>query len=140
MDNSIPKIESRQLFLKKAPFLPCFARRLEKLCIFNHLILFRLYNDKQTYLIIYILFLSLCGINRMHQSSMPVDRNNIREWLSLDADSCLWYYTGHYTTLLKEKRYREIEQLYASVLRAMPERPKGAKYELPDGLGTDLLL
>jgi len=65
MDNSIPKIESRQLFLKKAPFLPCFARRLEKLCIFNHLILFRLYNDKQTYLIIYILFLSLCGINRM---------------------------------------------------------------------------
>ena len=72
MDNSIPKTENRQLFLKKAPFLLCFARRLEKLCIFNHLIVFRLYNDKQTHLILYILFLSLCGINRMPQV-VPTD-------------------------------------------------------------------
>lgn len=35
MDNSIPKAQNRQLFGKKAPFLPCFARRLEKLCIFG---------------------------------------------------------------------------------------------------------
>ncbi|WP_317190780.1 tetratricopeptide repeat protein [Bacteroides eggerthii] len=62
-----------------------------------------------------------------HKSSQPIDRSDIREWLSQDADSCLWYYTGHYTTLLKEKRYREMEQLYASVLRAMPEHPKGGK-------------
>ena len=82
--------------------------------------------NKHTLLYIFCFFLCV-ALTGCHQSSMPVDRNNIREWLSLDADSCLWYYTGHYTTLLKEKRYREIEQLYASVLRAMPERPKGGK-------------
>ena len=82
--------------------------------------------NKHTLLYIFCFFLCV-ALTGCHQSSMPVDRNNIREWLSLDADSCLWYYTGHYTTLLKEKRYREIEQLYASVLRAMPEHPKGGK-------------
>ena len=59
-----------------------------------------------------------------HRPSAPVDRNNIREWLSQDADSCLWYYTDRYTPLLKEKKYQEMEQLYASVLRAMPHHPK----------------
>ena len=80
--------------------------------------------NKHTYIFCFFLCVALTGC---HRSSMPVDRNNIREWLSQDADSCLWYYAGHYTTLLKEKRYQEIEQLYASVLRAMPEHPKGGK-------------
>ena len=82
--------------------------------------------NKHTLLYIYCFFLCV-ALTGCHKSSQPIDRSDIREWLSQDADSCLWYYTGHYTTLLKEKRYREMEQLYASVLRAMPEHPKGGK-------------
>ena len=82
--------------------------------------------NKHTLLYTYCFFLCV-ALTGCHKSSQPIDRSDIREWLSQDADSCLWYYTGHYTTLLKEKRYREMEQLYASVLRAMPERPKGGK-------------
>lgn len=82
--------------------------------------------NKHTLLYIYCFFLCV-ALTGCHNSSQPIDRSDIREWLSQDADSCLWYYTGHYTTLLKEKRYREMEQLYASVLRAMPEHPKGGK-------------
>lgn len=82
--------------------------------------------NKHTLLYIFCFFLCV-ALTGCHKSSQPIDRSDIREWLSQDADSCLWYYTGHYTTLLKEKRYREMEQLYASVLRAMPEHPKGGK-------------
>ena len=82
--------------------------------------------NKHTLLYTYCFFLCV-ALTGCHKSSQPIDRSDIREWLSQDADSCLWYYTGHYTTLLKEKRYREMEQLYASVLRAMPEHPKGGK-------------
>lgn len=82
--------------------------------------------NKHTLLYIYCFFLCV-ALTGCHKSSQPIDRSDIREWLSQDADSCLWYYTGHYTALLKEKRYREMEQLYASVLRAMPEHPKGGK-------------
>lgn len=82
--------------------------------------------NKHTLLYVYCFFLCV-ALTGCHKSSQPIDRSDIREWLSQDADSCLWYYTGHYTTLLKEKRYREMEQLYASVLRAMPEHPKGGK-------------
>lgn len=82
--------------------------------------------NKHTLLYRYCFFLCV-ALTGCHKSSQPIDRSDIREWLSQDADSCLWYYTGHYTTLLKEKRYREMEQLYASVLRAMPEHPKGGK-------------
>lgn len=82
--------------------------------------------NKHTLLYTYC-FLLCVALTECHKSSQPIDRSDIREWLSQDADSCLWYYTGHYTTLLKEKRYREMEQLYASVLRAMPEHPKGGK-------------
>lgn len=82
--------------------------------------------NKHTLLYIYCFFLCV-ALTGCHKPSQPIDRSDIREWLSLDADSCLWHYTGHYTTLLKEKRYREMEQLYASVLRAMPEHPKGGK-------------
>lgn len=82
--------------------------------------------NKHTLLYTYCFFLCV-ALTGCHKSSQPIDRSDIREWLSQDADSCLWYYTGHYTTLLKEKRYREMEQLYASVLRAMPEHPKEGK-------------
>ena len=82
--------------------------------------------NKHTLLYIYCFFLCV-ALTGCHKSSQPIDRSDIREWLSQDADSCLWYYTGHYTALLKEKRYREMEQLYASVLRAMPEHPQGGK-------------
>lgn len=82
--------------------------------------------NKHTLLYTYCFFLCV-ALTGCHKSSQPIDRSDIREWLSQDADSCLWYYTGHYTALLKEKRYREMEQLYASVLRAMPEHPKGGK-------------
>lgn len=82
--------------------------------------------NKHTLLYTYCFFLCV-ALTGCHKSSQPIDRSDIREWLSQDADSCLWYYTGHYTTLLKEKRYREMEQLYASVLCAMPEHPKGGK-------------
>lgn len=82
--------------------------------------------NKHTLLYTYCFFLCV-ALTGCHKSSQPIDRSDIREWLSQDADSCLWYYTGHYTTLPKEKRYREMEQLYASVLRAMPEHPKGGK-------------
>ncbi|WP_373175058.1 tetratricopeptide repeat protein [Bacteroides eggerthii] len=82
--------------------------------------------NKHTLLYTYCFFLCV-ALTGCHKSSQPIDRSDIREWLSQDADSCLWYYTGHYTNLLKEKRYREMEQLYASVLRAMPEHPKGGK-------------
>lgn len=82
--------------------------------------------NKHTLLYTYCFFLCV-ALTGCHKSSQPIDRSDIREWLSQDADSCLWYYTDHYTALLKEKRYREIEQLYASVLRAMPEHPKGGK-------------
>lgn len=82
--------------------------------------------NKHTLLYVYCFFLCV-ALTGCHKSSQPIDRSDIREWLSQDTDSCLWYYTGHYTTLLKEKRYREMEQLYASVLRAMPEHPKGGK-------------
>ncbi len=82
--------------------------------------------NKHTLLYIFCFFLCV-ALTGCHKSSQPINRSDIRKWLSQDADSCLWYYTGHYTTLLKEKRYREMEQLYASVLRAMPEHPKGGK-------------
>lgn len=82
--------------------------------------------NKHTLLYTFFFFLSV-ALTGCHKSSQPINRGDIREWLSRDADSCLWYYTDHYTTLLKEKRYHEIEQLYASVLRAMPEHPKGGK-------------
>lgn len=82
--------------------------------------------NKYTLLYIYCFFFCV-ALAGCRESSQPVNRSDVREWLSQDADSCLWYYTGRYTTLLKEKRYREMEQLYASVLRAMPEHPQRGK-------------
>ena len=82
--------------------------------------------SKNIVLYISVFFLSM-ALTGCHPSSTPVDRNNIREWLSQDADSCLWYYTDQYVPLLNEKKYQEMEQLYVSVLRAMPDHPKRDK-------------
>lgn len=82
---------------------------------------------KNKYTLLYICFFFCVALTGCRKSSRPINRSDVREWLLQDADSCLWYYTARYTPLLQEKRYGEMEQLYASVLRAMPEHPQGSK-------------
>lgn len=75
---------------------------------------------------ILVLLLSVLIVG-CRDASRSIDRNNIKDWLAEDPDSCLWYYTDQYVPLLKKKRYADIEQLYARILRDMPAHPKQNK-------------
>lgn len=59
--------------------------------------------------------------------AVPTDTAHIEEWLAESPDSCLSYFTGEYTSLCRQKKYNEMEQLYARILRAIPVHPKESK-------------
>lgn len=52
----------------------------------------------------------------------PADRT-MEAWLAREADSCLWYYTGLYPSLVGRKQYDSLERMYVRLLRAMPSHP-----------------
>lgn len=57
-----------------------------------------------------------------------VDTQHIENWMAQSPDSCLSYYIGKHPTLYQQKKYPEIERLYGSLLRAMPERLKESEH------------
>lgn len=81
---------------------------------------------KITPYIIAVLFLSLlygCG----KTSTSSIDRDDIEQWLKQEPDSCLSYFIGKYPSLFQQQKFPEMEQLYAHILRSMPDRPKESR-------------
>lgn len=79
------------------------------------------------------IFLILAGGCR----KTAITADNIENWMAQSPDSCLTCYIHEYTSLYQQKKYPEIEQLYARILRAMPEHPKESK-NLNYSVGTVL--
>lgn len=50
---------------------------------------------------------------------------SVEEWMQSDPDSCMWYYTGLYVPLAERKQYDSLENVYARILRAMPDPVPG---------------
>lgn len=76
--------------------------------------------NKKSLLPIAVFLVSIL-ISGCRHASVPAHSGTLREWLAGEPDSCLWYLTDQYVPLLKEKKYKEMEQLYAGVLRNMPD-------------------
>lgn len=76
---------------------------------------------RQKNLLPIILFFTGVLVSGCRHVSLRTHPDTIREWLAEEPDSCLWYVTGQYVPLLNEKKYAEMEQLYADVLRNMPD-------------------
>lgn len=68
-----------------------------------------------------IVFLAGVLLGGCRPASPEAHPDTIGEWLAEEPDSCLWYVTDQYVPLLNEKKYAEMEQLYAGVLRNMPD-------------------
>lgn len=127
MDNSIPKCISGLILEQKRPSQLIYYRYFRDIMYLYRRIRFDIIMiHKKTLLTIPILFISVL-MNGCHSISSPAYTDNIHEWLVEAPDSCLWYLTAQYAPLMKEKKYQEIEQLYADVLREMPNPPKESK-------------
>lgn len=111
---------------RQQTFLPHFTAIIKKTPIFaptnNNP------NDmwKITPYLLVILF--LLNANGCSNASAPTNADNPEEWLKENPDSCLSHFTGEYSTLYQQKRFADMEQLYARILRAMPPNPKESKH------------
>ncbi|WP_106831284.1 helix-turn-helix transcriptional regulator [Parabacteroides pacaensis] len=75
--------------------------------------------------ILLMVWLSLLGGCR--ETHPSINRKNMEEWLSQEPDSCLSYFIGRHNTLFRQRKFAEMEQLYAHILRSMPQHPKESK-------------
>ena len=69
-----------------------------------------------------LLTLLLCLSTGCHRQ--PAEKlNSIAEWLADDPKGCIEYYNSLFSPTMKQVQFKELEQQYARLLRAMPEDP-----------------
>lgn len=77
------------------------------------------------YLLVIFFLLTAYGCRN---TSSPANADYPEEWLKENPDSCLSHFAGEYKTLYQQKKFADMEQLYARILRAMPPHPKESKH------------
>lgn len=126
MYNPIPKTPERVYFLFNNVLFYRFHRIFKGNAYFYRTYLHTIMKDKKTILFTAAFFILLLATG-CRNATTPANATNIEAWLMQDPDSCLWYLTDQYTPLYRQKKYQEIEDLYARTLRAMPEHPKKSR-------------